>query len=241
MSHPLPALARSIPACLPEQLCRTGRDRSRPTASRCHHGHAGGHRSAFSSRSARERTLRTASTCTGSPLWEAHITAMPSWSSDPPHASTDTAACNGFSEERANTTRPASPACATSRPSASHTATCPRCTDSSTPDRTTRASTTGSLTGGSLRRRDLREVFLVAALQLVLERVVDTDHGGSRVGDHLLLVDQPPFGPGEVVVGERGGVGDGGVGHELLDPATSQCDLRLRYGHPNHLPPARTS
>src|SRR5438309_7484787 len=118
------------------------------------------------------------------------IATSPS-ASGSPHASMDAAACSGFREERGKITRSGSPAPATSRPVASHTATCPRCTDSSTPERTTRASTTGSVTGGASGGGGLGEVFLVATLQLTLERVVDGDDGGPGLGDRALLFEQP--------------------------------------------------
>src|SRR2546423_15200856 len=91
-------------------------------------------------------------------------------SRESPHIAIDTVACSGFSDDRANTIRPGLPTEATSRPVGSHTATCPRWTDSSSPERTTLASTAGSLT--CLRGGDLGQVFLVPALQLVLELVV---------------------------------------------------------------------
>jgi len=59
-----------------------------------------------------------------------------------PISDRETAACRGFIDERANTTRSGSPAEATSRPSTSHTATWPTWIDSTRPDRTTVASGT---------------------------------------------------------------------------------------------------
>jgi hypothetical protein len=57
-----------------------------------------------------------------------------------PIADSDTAACTGFIDDRANTGREGSPAEATSLPSASQTATWTRCSDSTSPERTTRTS-----------------------------------------------------------------------------------------------------
>src|SRR4051812_18493296 len=101
----------------------------------------------------------------------------------------DTAAWSGFMEERANSTWSGSPARATTAPCALHTATWPRWIDSSMPERITRARTAAPLTGS---RRDLREVFLVAALQLLLEGVVHGQHCCPGPRDHPLLLGEAP-------------------------------------------------
>ena len=62
-------------------------------------------------------------------------------------AKNETAPCSGFSQERPNSMRSGSPAKARSRPSASHTATSPVCTDSTRPLRTTWTRSAGPVMG----------------------------------------------------------------------------------------------
>ena len=81
---------------------------------------------------------RTAATCTGSALWDAHITETSASEKSNGARDIETVACNGFIDDRAKATRSASPAEATGRPSAFTTATSTRWTDSSSPLRTTR-------------------------------------------------------------------------------------------------------
>ncbi len=90
-------------------------------------------------------------TWTSSPLWDAHITATSRSERSAMSSMTEseTAAWSGFIEDRENTARSGSPAWATTRPSVSDTATYPRWQDSSSPDRTTRTSVTGSPTTGA--------------------------------------------------------------------------------------------
>src|SRR5215217_2930011 len=113
-------------------------------------GRDGGQRRAVSSRPAASSTLRAEATWPGSPLWEPQAPASASWPS-PSSASTPRArtamAWNGLAQERRYTTSPGSPALASTRPSASATATAPRCRLSTNPDRSTsaRTSTAASL------------------------------------------------------------------------------------------------
>src|SRR5207247_4685003 len=106
------------------------------------HGRTDGHWRASSGTSARARRDRTACTWTGSALWDAHITAISRSVKSNGAQESDTIACSGFMHDLANRSRSASPAKAISFPSVSTTATSPECTDSSNPERSTRANGT---------------------------------------------------------------------------------------------------
>ena len=138
--------ARSRRASPRGSRCSPGRPRVGPftrAAASGSIGRAAGFRSTPSSSPPRFSSDRTARTCTGSPLCEEHITAISRSVTGPSIEASETAACNGFMHERANATRSGSPTDASSAPDASHTATSPRCTDSTTPERTTSTSGNG--------------------------------------------------------------------------------------------------
>ena len=100
-SHPARTHARSIPACLPEQLCNSlclCCDAAIDSASS---GQPGGFRNASASRPARSSTARTVPTWIGSPLCEAAITATSRSGSASPTAVRETVAWSGFMQERA--------------------------------------------------------------------------------------------------------------------------------------------
>ena len=137
--QPARALPASIPAWFPLQSWNTGAAARTCVADSASIGHPAGLRSAETSSPARRNSRRTARTCTGSPLCEEHITAISGTGTGTSIAPSEIAAWIGFMHERANATRAGSPTEANSRPVASQTATSPRCTDSTTPDRTTRA------------------------------------------------------------------------------------------------------
>src|SRR5206468_4756956 len=86
---------------------------------------------------------------TGSALWEPHITATSRSENAKGDSESDTAACRGFIEDRANSSRSGSPADATIRPSADTATTCPACTASSRPERMTRAMGTEGIEPGT--------------------------------------------------------------------------------------------
>src|SRR5206468_3982473 len=135
---------------------------------------------------------RTACTCTGSALCEAHITATSRSVKSNGASDSDTVAWTGFIEERANSSLSGSPALATTRPSRSTTATSPAWTDSSSPERITRRTgtagmpsreTTRSGTRPGFRHQRAEEIRRVAPKNLgageALQRVADL---GSRLG-----------------------------------------------------------
>ena len=129
-----------MPACFPEQSLSSGRGFLERAIEAGSKGYEGGHRSASAERPARLNRPSTTRTCSGSPLCEEHMTASWRAGRSSAIACRQTAAWIGFMHERANTGRAASPADATTRPSRSQTATSPRCTDSWSPERITRAS-----------------------------------------------------------------------------------------------------
>ncbi len=127
-----------MPECLPEQSELIGNRSGAARADSSSHGRMLGHWSADSSTPARARMPRTAATCTGSALWDAHMTETSASVKSNGARDSETVACSGFIDDRAKTTRSASPAVATGRLSAFTTATSTRWTDSSSPLRTTR-------------------------------------------------------------------------------------------------------
>src|SRR5439155_17286530 len=88
---------------------------------------------------------------------EAHITATSRSGKSNGAMERETVAWSGFMHDRAKSSRSGSPAKATSRPSASTTATSPACTDSSRPERITRTRGTGGMRSRSLPRSGGRE------------------------------------------------------------------------------------
>ena len=139
-SAPERSHARSMPACLPEQLWVIRRGPAAARRASASIGRSGGQpRSRSDSPPARSRR-RTTRTWTGSPLCEAHMIATSSSGRGSAIRRRDTAACSGFIEEREKTRRSGSPRAATTRPSGSHTTTWPRWTLSTRPERTTRTS-----------------------------------------------------------------------------------------------------
>ena len=108
-------------------------------------GRTVGQSSADSATPALARIPRTAARWTGSALWEAHMTATSASEKSNGARERDTVAWSGFMEERANATRSASPANATSAPASSTTAMSTTWTDSSSPLRTTRTSASAGI------------------------------------------------------------------------------------------------
>ena len=104
----------------------------------------------------------------------------------PPIAVSDTLAWMGFVQDRTKVRRSGSPSEATSRPEASQTATWPRWTDSSSPERTTRMSGSAERIGARSAQGEGR-VVLVAALQFVLQDVQHVDHGAPVLRDAVLF------------------------------------------------------
>src|SRR5678815_3307642 len=142
-----------MPACLPEQLWVTRRGPAAARRASGSIGRSGGHPRSRSDNPPVRRSCRTSRTWTGSPLWDAHMTATRSSGSGSAIRRRDTAACRGFIDERENTRRSGSPRAASTRPRGSHTTAWPRWTLSTRPERTTRTSGAAVGTQRSLASR----------------------------------------------------------------------------------------
>ena len=116
-SAPERSHARSMPACLPEQLWVIRRGSAAARRASASIGRIRGHPRSRSDRPPARRRRRTTRTWTGSPLCEAHISGDQDRRGAARRAGLGiTAACNGFIEEREKTTRSGSPSAASTPP-----------------------------------------------------------------------------------------------------------------------------
>ncbi len=160
VDHPFWTHVPSIPACLPEQFWASG---SVPWPSVRHwkaasasDGQSGVLRRSSTPRPASESRVCTTARWPPSPLWLAQTRASSARSTSRPSRSIATA-CNGLSEDRAQTVTDGSPSASRTDPSGASTTRCPRCTDSTSPPRSTRASGTAAVATSvtvTSRRRD---------------------------------------------------------------------------------------
>src|SRR5918992_6107233 len=112
-----------MPACLPEQLCRSRLPSTGP------------HSRSSSLDHERASSSLTASSCSGAAPWEAHAIAISS-TERVSYARTSGSACKGFAADRMNVTRSGSPQNSRTLSPSTRTA-WTRCRDSTTPPRST--------------------------------------------------------------------------------------------------------